>query len=157
MPEVGDKAPAFASLDTQGEPITLDEFAGRTLVLYFYPKDSTPGCTTEAQEFRDLHGEFEALGAAIVGVSRDSVKTHQKFATNQCLPFRLLADTDETVCKAYDVIHEKSFMGRIGLGIVRTTYVIGPDGTIRAKYPKVSVKGHAAEVLNAVREVSKGS
>ncbi|MBI5834091.1 MAG: peroxiredoxin [Armatimonadetes bacterium] len=157
MPEVGDKAPAFASLDTQGEPITLDEFAGRTLVLYFYPKDSTPGCTIEAQNFRDKHAEFAALNAVIVGVSRDTVKSHQKFAANQCLPFRLLADTDESVCHAYDVIAEKSFMGRIGLGVIRTTYVIGPDGTIRAKFAKVAVKGHVDEVLTAVSEVAQAT
>ncbi|MCC7491473.1 MAG: peroxiredoxin [Fimbriimonadaceae bacterium] len=151
MPEVGDKAPAFDALDTQGQPLRLSDFAGRPLVLYFYPKDDTPGCTTEACEFRDTLPDFGAVNAAVVGVSRDSVASHQKFSAKFELPFALLSDPDEAVCQAYDVIREKTMYGRKSLGIERTTYLIDGAGVIRAKWAKVSVKGHVAAVLQAVQ------
>lgn len=154
MPDVGDSAPAFEALDGAGQRISLAEFAGRILVLYFYPKDSTPGCTTEACDFRDRQPDFRGLEAEVVGVSRDSSASHARFATAYELPFRLLADPDETVCRAYDVIKEKRNYGKTYLGIERTTYVIDGKGIIRAKYPKVSVKGHAEEVLAKVRELA---
>ncbi len=153
MPEVGDRAPDFSGIDASGAPLGLAEFAGRPLVLYFYPKDDTPGCTAEACDFRDQLPAFEAIEAAVVGVSRDGAAAHQKFAAKYALPFRLLADPDQTVCRAYDVIKEKSLYGRIGLGIERTTYVIDGAGVIRAKFPKVKVKGHVEQVLRAVQEL----
>ena len=153
MPEVGDAAPAFDAVDGDGAPIRLSDFAGRTLVLYFYPKDSTPGCTAEACDFRDQQPDFAGVNAAVVGVSRDTPASHQKFAAKYNLPFRLLSDRDEAVCRAYDVIREKSLYGRIGLGVERTTFVIDGQGIIRAKFPKVSVKGHVEKVLAAVRAI----
>lgn len=154
MLKVGDTAPAFDSLDTQGQPISLAQFAGRPLVLYFYPKDRTPGCTTEARDFRDLRSEFEALGAAIVGVSRDSVASHQKFTEVECLPFNLIADTDESVCQAYGVIGEKVSFGKTSIGLIRTTYLIDAEGKIAQVWSPVTVKDHAAAVLEAVRKLA---
>lgn len=154
MLKVGDTAPAFDSLDTQGQPISLAQFAGRPLVLYFYPKDRTPGCTTEARDFRDLRSEFEALGAAVVGVSRDSVASHQKFTEVECLPFNLIADTDESVCQAYGVIGEKVSFGKTSIGLIRTTYLIDAEGKIAQVWSPVTVKDHAAAVLEAVRKLA---
>jgi peroxiredoxin Q/BCP len=151
MPDVGDPAPAFQAVDSDGQPIALSDFAGRNLVLYFYPKDDTPGCTTEACEFRDNLPDFAAVDAEIVGVSKDSVRSHRKFADKFELPFRLLSDEDQAVCQAYDVIQEKSMYGKKYLGIERTTYLIDGEGVIRARWPKVQVKGHVAEVLQAVK------
>ena len=153
MPDVGDPAPDFHATDTAGQPIALSDFAGQTLVLYFYPKDNTPGCTAEACDFRDNLPDFSAVNAAIVGVSRDSEASHRKFTGKYELPFRLLSDPDEAVCQAYDVIHEKKLYGKLGLGIVRTTYVIDGEGIIRAKFSKVKVKGHVEQVLAAVKEL----
>jgi peroxiredoxin Q/BCP len=147
MPAVGDPAPPFAALDTNGQPIALADFAGAPLVLYFYPKDDTSGCTAEACDFRDRLPDFSAVGAQVVGVSRDGAASHARFAAKYELPFRLIADTDEAVCRAYDVIKEKCNYGRKYLGIERTTYVIDAAGVIRAKFAKVTVKGHVAKVL----------
>jgi len=151
MPVIGDRAPEFSAIDGDGQPIALRDFAGQNLVLYFYPKDDTPGCTTEACEFRDHLPDFGAVQAAIVGVSKDSVRSHRKFADKFELPFRLLSDEDEAVCRAYDVIQEKSMYGKKYLGIERTTYLIDGDGVIRGKWAQVKVKGHVAEVLAAVK------
>ncbi len=156
MPEVGERAPEFEALDGNGQTVRLSDFAGRTLVLYFYPKDDTPGCTTEACDFRDRLPEVSALGGAVVGVSRDSVASHGRFASKYDLPFALLSDDDEAVCQAYDVIKEKTRCGRTSLGVERTTYIIDGTGTIRAKFPQVSVKGHADAVLAAVKSIALG-
>lgn len=153
MPDVGDRAPDFAALDGDGQPIALADFAGRPLILYFYPKDDTPGCTTEACDFRDNLPDFRAAQAEIVGVSKDSVSSHHKFAAKFDLPFRLLSDEDQAVCQAYDVIQEKSMYGKKYLGIERTTYLIDGGGVIRGKWAKVKVKGHVAEVLEAVKSL----
>jgi len=151
MPEVGDQAPDFAAIDGDGQPIALSDFAGRNLILYFYPKDDTPGCTTEACDFRDHLPRFGEVNAEIVGVSKDSAKSHRKFADKFELPFRLLSDESQAVCQAYDVIQEKSMYGKKYLGIERTTYLIDGDGVIQGKWAKVKVNGHVAEVLAAVK------
>ncbi len=152
MLAVGDRAPEFAAIDTEGRPIRLSDFAGGTLVLYFYPKDNTSGCTAQACDFRDRQAEFAAAGATVLGVSRDSARSHQSFTARHELPFNLVADVEDTVCRAYGVVQEKSMYGRTFLGIVRTTYVIDGEGVVRAVFPKVKVKGHADAVLAAVRE-----
>lgn len=149
----GDKAPDFRlSAVTRGGDTTigLSDFRGRSLVLYFYPKDDTPGCTKEACDFRDLSAEFEAKGAAIVGVSPDPAKKHGKFIEKFALPFPLLADTEKAACEAYGVWVEKSMYGRKYMGVERTTFLIDGDGIIRQVWPKVKVTGHAAEILEQI-------
>ena len=124
---------------------------GRKLVVYFYPKDATPGCTLEAQDFRDLHPQFQKAGVDIVGVSRDSVTSHEKFCAKQNLPFKLISDADEKLCTAFDVIHEKNMYGKKMLGIVRSTFLFDETGALRREWRGVKVKGHAEEVLEAAR------
>ncbi len=149
-PQVGDAAPAFTALDDAGRKHSLSDYKGRTVVLYFYPKDSTPGCTTEACDFRDLHGRFAKKGAVVLGVSPDSAKSHQNFKTKHELPFPLLVDEDKTLANAYGVWKEKSMYGRKFMGIERSTFVIGPDGRLKQVVRKVSVSGHAAQILEGV-------
>lgn len=149
---VGDKAPAFTLPAHPAGEIKLSAFAGRFVVLFFYPKDSTPGCTTESCDFRDAYAEFERHGAAVFGISRDSLKSHASFAAKHRLPFPLLADADEAVCKAYGVIKMKNMYGRQVRGIERSTFLIDPAGKIAAAWRKVRVKGHVEEVLNALKE-----
>ncbi|TAK25479.1 MAG: thioredoxin-dependent thiol peroxidase [Chloroflexota bacterium] len=144
---VGDVAPDFTLPSIENDAVRLADFRGKTLVLYFYPKDDTPGCTTEACAFRDLTAAFEAAGAAIVGISPDPVKKHGAFAAKYGLSFPLLADVGSVICQAYGVWKEKSMYGRKYMGVERTTFVIGPDGRIQRVYPKVSVTAHAATVL----------
>jgi len=139
---------------TGGEELSIQSFRGTPLVLYFYPRDNTPGCTQEGQDFRALHGEFEALGCAIVGVSRDGLKTHENFKTKQAFPFELISDAEETLCRQFDVIKEKNMYGKKVMGIERSTFLIDADGRIAREWRKVKVPGHAAEVLEAVRELS---
>jgi peroxiredoxin Q/BCP len=121
------------------------------VVLYFYPKDMTSGCTTEAGEFRDLHGRFRRAGAIVLGVSRDSVASHEKFRAKESLPFALLSDPDEKLCRQFDVIREKSLYGRKYLGIERSTFLIDGEGVLRREWRKVKVAGHAQEVLDTIR------
>jgi thioredoxin-dependent peroxiredoxin len=149
---IGDTAPAF-SLPTQttDAPITLSDYVGKYVVLYFYPKDDTPGCTTESCAFRDLSAEFAAVNAVIFGISLDDVASHAKFATKFNLGFPLLADTDNSVSTAYGVYKEKNNYGKKYMGIERTTFVIGPDATIAKIYPRVSVDGHAETVLAFIK------
>lgn len=147
---VGDRAPAFTLPADDGSTVRLDDFRGRTVVLYFYPKDATSGCTTEACEFRDAWPDFHAADAVILGVSPDGVASHATFRTRYDLPFRLLADTDHAVAEAYGVWGEKSMYGRKYHGIHRTTFVIDPNGVIRQVMEKVKPKGHAAGVLGAL-------
>ncbi len=150
-PRVGEPAPGFSLPSTEGRDISLDEFKGeRTVVLYFYPKDDTPGCTTEACAFRELRQQFHDHGAEILGVSTDSVRSHNKFRQKYGLDFPLLSDADHAVADAYGVWQKKKFMGREYMGIARTTFVIGRDGLVRAVFPNVKVEGHADEVLAAV-------
>jgi len=148
---LGQPAPAF-TLETEDGPVSLADYAGRTLVLYFYPKDDTSGCTTEAKSFRDAFAEFQAAGIDILGVSRDSVASHVKFRTKHELPFRLGSDSTGAVTEAYGVWKEKSMYGRTYFGIERSTFLIGPDGTLKAEWRKVKVPGHAAAVLKAASE-----
>lgn len=147
-------APSFSAPATSGKTLSLADFHGQYLALYFYPKDSTPGCTQEGQDFRDLYPEFQAQGAAILGVSRDSVKSHENFKCKQEFPFELLSDADEALCAAFDVIRMKNLYGKQVRGIERSTFLIDPAGNIAAEWRKVTVKGHAAAVLTKLRELA---
>lgn len=136
---------------SDGGTTTLSAHAGEWLVLYFYPKDSTPGCTTEGLEFNALLPKFAKLGTGVFGVSRDSVKSHQNFCTKQGFDFRLVSDGDEALCRAFDVIHEKNMYGRKVLGIVRSTFLIDPKGRLAAEWRGVKVPGHAQAVLDTLK------
>ena len=148
---VGDKAPAFNLPTDGGGTLALEGLKGKTVVLYFYPKDDTPGCTTEAQGFRDAIKDFEKAGAVIVSASKDSVARHDKFKAKYDLPFHLVSDEDGTLCEAYGVWVEKNMYGRKYMGIQRATFLIDGTGVIREIWPKVKVKEHTAEVLAAVQ------
>ncbi len=153
MLDTGDHVPADLPLAlSSGETTTLAAYGGQWLVLYFYPKDSTPGCTTESRDFTALLPKFEAAGAAILGVSRDSVKSHQNFIAKQELGFPLVSDGDEALCNAFGVIREKNMYGRKVMGIVRSTYLIDPAGAIAQVWQPVKVPGHAQAVLDALLE-----
>jgi len=143
----GDQAPAFTANTNGGGKVSLADFAGKNVILYFYPKDDTPGCTKEACAFRDHFAEFKKKGAVVLGVSTDPVKSHDKFVEKFKLPFTLLADEDKRIVEAYGVWGQKSFMGRKYLGTHRVTFLIGPDGKIKNIWPKVKPEEHAEEVL----------
>lgn len=147
MLQVGDQAPDIELRTDSGEPFRLGDLKGKRVVLYFYPKANTPGCTIEACEFRDSSKQFAKKGAAVVGISPDKPAAQAKFKTRYELPFTLLADEDKTAAQAYGVWQEKSMYGKKVMGIVRSTFVIGPDGKIEKVYGKVKAQGHAAEVL----------
>lgn len=147
----GQPAPPFLLQDDTGTLRSLADFSGKTLVLYFYPKDDTPGCTTEAHNFRDLYAQFQSEGAEVVGVSGDSVASHQKFKAKYGLNFPLLSDPDKKMLEAYGAWGEKNMYGKKSLGIIRSTVVVGPDGTVVKVYPKVKVAGHAEAVLTSCR------
>ena len=149
MLKVGDKAPDFEAQDERGRPVKLSDFKGKSLVLYFYPKDMTPGCTVEACAFRDSYASLKKK-AALLGVSKDSAASHVKFKEKYDLPFPLLADEDLSVIKAYGAWGERSLYGRKFMGILRSTVVIGPDGKVKALFSKVKVAGHDKEVLAAL-------
>jgi thioredoxin-dependent peroxiredoxin len=151
MLKEGDKAPSFRCTADDDSTISLADYKGRNLVLYFYPKADTTGCTSQAIQFRDALKDFEAANAAIVGCSGDAVGAQAKFKTKYDLNFPLLADTKFDVIEAYDARRMKSFFGKTALGIVRSTFWIGPDGQIRKIWPKVVVQGHAADVLAAIQ------
>lgn len=150
MIKIGAKIPNLKGTTSDGAELSLRDLSGKFVVVYFYPKDNTTGCTREAQDFRDLQRDFAKRGAMILGVSRDSEKSHAGFRTKQKLQFELIADTDETWCKAFDVIHEKVLYGRKYLGVVRSTFLIGPDGKLLREWRGVKVPGHAAAVLEAL-------
>ena len=150
MTSIGEKLPVLTGRTGGGDELSLKDLQGQWLVVYFYPKDNTPGCTTEAQDFRDLYPRFKRRKAQIIGVSRDSEKSHHGFSCKHALPFPLIADTDETWCKAFDVIHEKVLYGKHHMGVVRSTFLIAPDGTLHKEWRKVAVKGHAEEVLACI-------
>jgi thioredoxin-dependent peroxiredoxin len=143
----GSAAPAFALPSDTGETIRLKDYAGQRVILYFYPKDSTPGCTQEACDFRDSLTRLKKLDAVVLGVSRDSVESHRKFKEKQGLTFPLLSDADGKVCQAYGVWKEKSLYGRKFMGIERSTFVISPKGKVEKIFPKVRVTGHVDELL----------
>jgi len=150
---IGDKAPAFDLPTDGGGRMKLSDLKGKTVVLYFYPKDSTPGCTTEGNDFTELHGEFEKAGAVILGASKDSVKRHDNFKAKQGFPFTLLSDEDGVLCEAYGVWVLKKNYGREYMGIERSTFVIDANGKIAHEWRKVRVKGHAQAVLEAVQSL----
>ncbi|MBN8922452.1 MAG: peroxiredoxin [Rhodanobacter sp. 68-29] len=150
MPDIGKKAPALGGTTGDGSTLKLGDLKGQWVVLYFYPKDSTPGCTNEAKDFRDLYPKFRKRHAEIVGVSRDPAKSHANFAAKQELPFPLVSDPDETWCRAFDVIHEKVLYGKRHMGVVRSTFLIDPDGKLAAEWRGVKVPGHAQAVLDAI-------
>jgi peroxiredoxin Q/BCP len=150
MPEPGSEAPALTGVIADGTPLELSSLRGKWVVVYFYPKDNTPACTSEAQDFRDLQTQFERRNAVVIGVSRDTARAHANFATKQKLAFALVADIDETWCKAFDVIHEKVLYGRRYLGIVRSTFLIDPAGRIHQRWSPVKVPAHAAQVLESI-------
>jgi len=152
VPKEGEAAPSFKVTADDGSKVGLADYRGQNLVLYFYPKANTSGCTHESVEFRDALKDFNALNTAVVGCSGDSTEDQTKFKTRYKLNFPLLADTEFEVVEAYKARRMKSFFGKSFLGIVRTTVWIGPDGKIRKVWPKVTPKGHAAEVLAAIRE-----
>lgn len=150
MPEIGKKIPALKGSTGDDTTLNLADYKGQWVVIYFYPKDSTPGCTTEAQQFRDLHPAFRRRNAEIIGVSRDSIRSHANFAARQGLPFPLVSDIDEVWCNAFDVIREKVLYGKKHLGIVRSTFVVDPEGRLAAEWRGVKVPGHAQAVLDAI-------
>ena len=145
--QVGSLAPDFSVSTDQGQVVSLQDFVGQTVILYFYPKDDTPGCTVEACDFRDNFMRLKSKRAVVLGVSRDSQDSHRKFKNKYELPFQLLVDSDGKLCEAYGAWKEKSMYGRKYMGIERMTVLIGPDGLIRKVYPKVQVKGHVDQVL----------
>ena len=149
--EEGKKAPAFKLADANGKTVTLADFAGKDLVLYFYPKDNTPGCTAEGQQFRDLHESFAAAGCTVYGISRDSIKSHENFKGKMKFPFELLSDPDETACKLFGVIKMKNMYGKKVRGIERSTFVLGADGKVLREWRGVKVPGHAQEVLEFIK------
>lgn len=143
----------FKSAATGDKTIELKSLRGQKVVIYFYPKDSTPGCTLEGQDFRDLHTRFRRQKTVILGVSRDSVASHEKFKAKQAFPFDLLSDPDEELCRQFDVIKEKSLYGRKFMGVERSTFLIDEKGKLRQEWRKLKVKGHAEEVLDAVKNL----
>lgn len=153
MPDIGALAPDFSAPDQDGVVRSLAEFRGRPLVLYFYPKDMTPGCTTEACDFRDNLARIAHHGAAVVGISADSVARHRKFADKEGLSFPLLADEDRTIVEAYGVWKEKTLYGRKFMGIERTTFVVDADGRIAHVFEKVKVKGHVDAVIDVLERM----
>lgn len=146
-------APTFRLPDQHGSVHALKDYRGRWIVLYFYPRDATPGCTTEACAFRDVHGELERHGAVVLGISPDDSASHARFARDHNLPFALLADTDQRVCRAYGVWQARTLYGRSFMGVVRTTYLIDPRGRVARRWDKVRVAGHEGQVLAALAEL----
>lgn len=144
---IGDKAPEFTSVDQDNNPISLNQYKGKKVVLYFYPKDNTPGCTAEACDLRDNYERFIAEGYAVIGVSADSVASHKKFAEKQNLPFPLIADTDRNILLAYNAYGEKKLYGKVSMGILRKTYIINEDGIITDIIEKVKTKEHTKQIL----------
>ncbi|MCZ7601533.1 MAG: thioredoxin-dependent thiol peroxidase [Melioribacteraceae bacterium] len=151
MIKEGNKAPQFTLPDSNGKKVSLKDYLGKKVVLYFYPKDMTSGCTREACDFRDAHPNFKKLNAVVLGVSADSSASHQKFSDKYDLPFTLLSDEDKKVLGKYDVWKEKSMYGKKYMGIERTTVVINEDGKIQKIFPKVKVNGHVEEVLKELK------
>lgn len=151
QPQLNKKAPNFKLPATGDQTLSLADFKGKNLVIYFYPKDNTPGCTTEGQDFRDHYKQFQKHNTEILGVSRDSVRTHENFRKKHEFPFDLLSDADEEMCKAFDVIKLKKLYGREYMGIERSTFLIDAQGKLKQEWRKVKVKGHVEEVLETVK------
>jgi peroxiredoxin Q/BCP len=157
MLDPGQPAPDFSLDDQHGNRVTLSELRGSPVVLYFYPRDDTPGCTKEACAFRDARADYEKAGARVVGVSPDTPESHQKFARKHDLPFTLLADPDHTVCEAYGVWKEKNLYGKKSMGVERSTFVIDGAGVVRQVFRRVQVDGHSDAVLEAIAEAAPGA
>lgn len=154
-PTLNKSLPDFsAAITGEQNPIKLSDLQGKNVVIYFYPKDNTPGCTTEGQAFRDLYNEFQALNTIILGVSRESLKSHENFKAKQNFPFELISDPDEALCKQFDVIKLKKLYGKEYLGIERSTFLIDSKGVLRKEWRKVKVDGHAEDVLNAIKSLT---
>lgn len=151
--KVGEKVDNFELPATGDKTISLAGLKGKNLVLYFYPKDSTPGCTQEGQDFRDQHGVFESLDTVILGVSRDGIKSHENFKAKQAFNFDLLSDKEETLCNQFDVIKPKKMYGKDVIGVERSTFLIDKEGVLRREWRGVKVKGHVDEVLEAVKDL----
>ncbi|MBO5034276.1 MAG: thioredoxin-dependent thiol peroxidase [Oscillospiraceae bacterium] len=151
MLSVGTKAPDFTLMDQSGTPVSLSDFAGKRVVLYFYPKDNTPGCTRQACAFAGAYQEFKTLDTVVIGISKDSAASHQKFAQKYDLPFILLSDPELTAIQAYGVWQEKKNCGKVSMGVVRSTYLIDPNGVIEQVMPKVKPDTNAAEILDYLR------
>ena len=149
----GKKCPNFSGYATGEISISNKDFEGKNLIIFFYPKDNTPGCTLEGQDFRDNYKEFTKLNAEILGVSRDSIKSHENFKAKQNFPFQLLSDPDEVMCKSFDVMREKSMYGKKYIGVDRSTFLINSKGLIVKEWRSVKVKGHVMEVLQALKEI----
>jgi len=154
MVTVGKRVAPFTLPASNDSEISLDDYQGTHLVLYFYPKDNTPGCTREGQDFRDAYADFRAAGADVLGVSRDSPKVHRNFREKHGFPFELLSDRDEKLCRQFDVIRQKKLYGREYMGVERSTFVLDKQGVLRAEWRKVKVPGHVAAVLEAVRSLN---
>jgi len=152
-PEIGKAAPNFKLPATGDQNLELKSLRGKKLVMYFYPRDNTPGCTNESKDFAASHAKFKRAGADIIGISRDTIASHEKFKAKLDLPFELVSDTDETACSLYDVIKEKNMYGRKVMGIERSTFLIDEKGKLRKEWRKLKVAGHAEEVLAAVKEI----
>lgn len=150
---VGKKVPGFSLPGTGGKDITLTDYVGKKLVIYFYPKDNTPGCTQEGQDFRDLYDEFRKGGTEIVGISRDSIRSHESFREKYSFNFPLLSDAKEEACRLFDVIQEKNMYGRKVMGVQRSTFLLDAKGVLRREWRGVTVKGHATEVLEAAKSL----
>ncbi len=153
--QVGTVAPDFEGLTDSETKIKLSDFKGKWVVLYFYPKDNTSGCTREACDFRDNYERITQMGAEVIGVSPDSIKSHKNFKSKHNLNFHLVADSEKEICKAYDVLGEKSMYGKKYFGVIRSTYIIDPEGTIRYVNPKVTVDGHVDEIINELQKLQK--
>lgn len=147
------KVPEFSISSTGGKKVKLSDLKGKNIILYFYPRDNTPGCTLEGQNFRDNSRKFSSRNTIIFGVSRDSLKSHEKFREQQCFPFDLLADEDEKLCRLFDVIREKNMYGKKVMGIERSTFLIDEKGILRHEWRKVKIDGHVEEVLGAVKSL----
>jgi peroxiredoxin Q/BCP len=151
--EAGQTAPDFTLTDQQGRPVTLSQFRGAPVVLYFYPKDDTPGCTREACAFRDARATYEKAGAKVIGVSPDNPASHKKFAEKYQLPFTLAADPEKVACQSYGVWKEKNMYGKKSMGVERTTFVIDGAGVVRKVFPRVKVDGHSDQVLEVLKSL----
>jgi peroxiredoxin Q/BCP len=154
---INDKAPEFTLQDENGKEVSLKGLRGKVVVLYFYPRADTPGCTVEACEFRDTYKQMQKTGSVLLGISPDTPKAQKRFQDKFKLPFSLLADADKKVAIAFDVLKEKNMYGKKVMGIVRTTFIIGPDGKIQHIFPKVKAQGHAEQVLAYLKESAKGA
>ncbi len=149
--KIGEEVPDMEMQATDGQTIRFSDLRGRTIILYFYPKDSTPGCTTEGQDFRDSYEDFRKLNAEIIGVSRDSITSHENFRSKNSFPFDLIADTEGALCGLFDVIKEKNLYGRKHMGIERSTFIIDKKGVLRHEFRGVKVEGHVTHLLETLR------